>query len=64
MFEAEREVNLVLTVEQIEIILDALSCVDADDLYGPGQYEDTTGFYDSKDYQMEMIHRHLRSQLV
>jgi hypothetical protein len=61
--DMQREVKLTLTVEQIETIIDAVNAIDAEDLYGPGQYEDTTGFYDSKDYQLEMIARQLTSAL-
>jgi hypothetical protein len=60
--DMEREVTLVLTVEQIELILDAVNAVNAEDLYGPWQYE-CTCFYDSIDYKLEMIARQLNSQL-
>lgn len=59
----QRTAKIELTMEQIDLIVDAVMAVDAEMLYGPGKYEDTTGFYDSKDYQLEMIARLLTSHM-
>jgi hypothetical protein len=61
--DMQREIKLTLTVEQIELILDMLNSTDAEDIYGYGHTLGDTGFYDSKDYQLEMIARQLTSAL-
>jgi hypothetical protein len=60
----DRIIKLELTEEQIEIIMDALSGTDAEELYGYSQTLCDTGFYDSKDYQLEIIARQLSSALA